>query len=67
MVSKNCMTAIIVVSPAKGTILNNKIKFSPKFLFSMLAYELFSPPVIYINYIGFHVIICIINSTIQSM
>jgi hypothetical protein len=33
MVSKNCMTAIIVVSPSKGNILKNKAEFYQKNVF----------------------------------
>ena len=43
MLSKNCMTAIIVVSPAKGTILNNKIKFYPKIFFFNASLRTFQP------------------------
>ena len=37
------MTAIIVVSPAKGTILNNQIKFYPKNFFFNASLRTFQP------------------------
>jgi hypothetical protein len=54
-ISKICMTAIIVVSPSKGTIL--KSNFTKKMRFNMLAYEL---SIVLLIFFGL-----VVNSTIM--
>ena len=40
VVSKSWKIAILVVSPSKATMLNNKIEFCQNFVFSYLSYGL---------------------------
>jgi hypothetical protein len=43
MVSKNCLAAIIIVSPSKGIILNNKTEFYQKNVYYYVSPRTFQP------------------------